>query len=153
MADGFVGDFAQVHYNAKMSNTKRILMNCAVGTFLLACMLYINYSRRIDRSVIDNNAIANGSYDLMVGGKFAEAIAQAEEAIRRMPNDALGYYVRGLARLKLLGELSRLDDLSELAISKQDLLKAKQLTEKDVVRNFCIEFLQKIEEFEKQAKR
>jgi hypothetical protein len=113
----------------------------------------MNYSRRIDRSVIDNNAIANGSYDLMVGGKFAEAITQAEEAIRRMPNDALGYYVRGLARLKLLGEQGRLDDLSELATSKQDLLKAKQLTEKDVVRNFCIEFLQKIEDFEKRAKR
>jgi hypothetical protein len=137
-----------------MSKTKRILFQCASGAFLLGCMLYMNYSRRVDqKQEIDNNAIANGSYDLMVGGKFAEAMTQAEEAIRRMPNDALGYYVRGLARLKQLGEHGRLDDLSELAFSKEDLLKAKQLTEKDVVRNFCIEFLQKIEEFEKRAKR
>jgi hypothetical protein len=136
-----------------MSNTKRILFQCVSAAFLLGCMLYINYSRRVDqKQEIDNNAIANGSYDLMVGGKFAEAMTQAEEAIRRMPDDALGYYVRGLSRLKQLGEQGRIDDLAQLAKSKQDLIKAWQLTEKDVVKNFCTEFLQKIAEFEKRGK-
>lgn len=121
-------------------------------------MLYVNYSRQHQhqqaiRKAIENNEVANNSYTLMTEGKFAAAITQAEEAIRLMPDDALGYYVRGLARLKLMGEERRLDDVSELARCKQDLLRAQQLTEKDVVRNFCIEFLQKIDEFEKRANR
>ncbi len=121
---------------------------------MLVCMLAISYSRRIQQhTIIDDNAIANNSYDLMKDGKFTEAIAKAEEAVNRMPKDALGYYVRGLARLKLLGEQGRLDDVSELARCKADLTKAQQLTEKDVIKNFCNEFLQKIEEFEKRANR
>lgn len=137
-----------------MSKTKRILIQCLFGLILVVCMFYMNYSRRTKlQPDIENNAIANGSYDLMVGGKFSDAISQAEVAISRMPNDALGYYVRGLARLKLLGEQGRLHDVSELARCKADLTKAQQLTEKDVIKNFCTEFLQKIEEFEKRANR
>jgi hypothetical protein len=137
-----------------MSKTIRILIQCMFGLILAAGMFYMNYSRRtMLQPDIENNAIANGSYDLMVGGKYSDAISQAEVAISRMPNDALGYHVRALARLKLLGEQGKLDDLSELTKCKSDLKKAQQLTEKEIVKNFCIEFLQKIEVFENRANR
>ena len=139
-----------------MGISKRKLLYGATWVIALGYLLFINYSRQNEhqqavRKAIENNQVANNSYTAFAEGMYAEAISLAEEAIRLMPDDALGYYVRGASRLKLLHQQGKHQDLSELVRCKHDLLRAQQLTEKEIMKNFCTEFLQNIAEFEKRA--
>ena len=61
------------------------------------------------------------------------------------PNDGLGYYVRGVARLRLITEKHAKESLDDC---KNDLKRALELTQNETVKKFSNQHLKIIEELQ-----
>ncbi|MFO0814534.1 MAG: hypothetical protein U0796_17905 [Gemmatales bacterium] len=95
----------------------------------------------------EGNASANRSVDLLNEGKLDEAIVEANKAIRLIPDDALGYFVRGAARFHLIQQKQCDNTFVEC---KQDLEKAQAGSKNEEVRIRAGRFLSLIKAIEDQ---
>ena len=121
-----------------MTRTKRIAIS---GIFLGLCAILIGHSYWHHYVI----GLADAAFTLQRNDQYEEAIAKADEAIKHS-GDALGYYVRGASRLKLMGR-QQMFTPAELEKSKADLTKAAELTDKEEMKKECARFLEVVDQW------
>jgi len=120
---------------------KRQLLHILSWTILFAGIAGGYLSYRYRQGVNAGNYAAS----LLGAGKLDEAIEYATKAIELRPDDGLGYYVRGVARFRLITEKHAKESLDDC---KNDLKRALELTQNETVMKFSNQHLKIIEELQ-----
>lgn len=120
---------------------KRQLLHILSWTILFAGIAGGYLSYRYRQGVNAGNYAAS----LLGAGKLDQAIEYATKAIEMRPNDGLGYYVRGVARLRLITEKHAKESLDDC---KNDLKRALELTQNETVKKFSNQHLKIIAELQ-----